>query len=354
MKPSVFFYNIGQGFKGFFRNGAMTTASIIVLVLSMLLVGTFYLVVDTIDRNFNAIENLNVIEVMVDKDFTEDDILMLGRELAKICDESPVVEWTEKDWPEDMLIPKEGNFIYLSPDDHYALFKEMYEGQAWVDAMKDPHSDDHDEGEHLGLTSSMTDNPLRGSFRITFVNLSDIEKVNNVKSRIDEITFTDANGVEKGVETENIKDHLKLYDNVMNIKNTIWIAGIVATLIFLAIAWVFIMITIRLGVFARKNEITFMRLCGATKSFIRMPFVVEGIIIGIVSAVISFGIEYYVYDRVISEFISSALGTGGLQSIAAAPFFETYGLLIGLFFIALGVIAGVFASIISVNKHINA
>ena len=78
MKPSTFFYNIGQGFKGVFRNSVMSTASVLVLIACMILVGTFYLVIDTIDLNFKAIDNLNVIEIMIDKSCGEDEIIAIG------------------------------------------------------------------------------------------------------------------------------------------------------------------------------------------------------------------------------------------------------------------------------------
>ena len=78
MKPSVFFYNLGQGFKGVARNSVMSTASILVLIACMILVGTFFVVIDTIDRNFNAIDDLNVIEVMMDKDYSESQIIEIG------------------------------------------------------------------------------------------------------------------------------------------------------------------------------------------------------------------------------------------------------------------------------------
>ena len=74
MKPSTFFYNIGQGFKGIFRNSVMTIASVLVLVACMILVGTFYIVIDTIDRNFKAINDLNVIEVKLSTEYSDDQV----------------------------------------------------------------------------------------------------------------------------------------------------------------------------------------------------------------------------------------------------------------------------------------
>lgn len=355
MKPSVFFYNIGQGFKGVFRNRVMTTASILVLIACMILVGTFYVVIDTIDRNFNAINNLNVIEVMMDKDYSEGEIIEIGKQLAVICNDSAIIDWTSDEWNEKDLVPKHENFKYVSPDEHYAIFKEMYKGQAWVEAFEDEHEDEHDEGEHAGITSSMTDNPLRGSFQITFINLSDFDAVTKVKNQIDSITLTDTNGNEyDAVSTEDIKDHIELYGNVMSIKNTLYIAGLWLMAIFLLISLFVIMNTIKLGVFARRNEIKFMRLCGATKSFIRMPFLVEGVIIGVFSAAVSFGIEFYLYEYLLKDIISSATGTSGASGIISAPFWEEYAALLALAFLAIGLFAGIISSSISLKKYLKA
>lgn len=357
MKLSVIFYNIGQGVKGIFRNSVMTTASLLVLIACMILVGTFYLTIDTIDRNFNAIDNLNVIEIMMDKDYSEGEIIEIGEKLAVICDESPIVDWSSSEWTrnDETPVPKSGNLKYISPDEHYEIFKEMYKGEAWVDAFEDEHKEDHDEGSHLGITSSSHDNPLRGSYQITFVNLSDFDAVTRVKNQIDSITLTDGSGEEyDAVRTEDIKDHIELYGNVMSIKNTLYIAGLWLMAIFLLISLFVIMNTIKLGVFARRNEIKFMRLCGATKSFIRMPFLVEGIIIGILSAAISFGIEFYLYDYLLKDIISSATGTSGASGIISAPFWEEYALFVGIGFLAIGLFAGIVSSSISLKKYLKA
>lgn len=357
MKPSVFFYNLGQGFKGVFRNSVMSTASILVLIACMILVGTFFVVIDTIDRNFNAIDDLNVIEVMMDKDYSESEIIEIGEKLAAICNDSPIIDWTSDKWTDDVVIPKDENFKYVSPDEHFNNFKDKYENQPWFDAFTEEYEGDHehDEGTHAGITSSITDNPLRGSFRITFINLSNFDEVVKVRNRIDSITVIDENGTEHdAISTEDIKDHAELYENVMSIKNALYVAGLWLMVIFLIISLFVIMNTIKLGVFARRNEITFMRLCGATKSFIRMPFIVEGVIIGTVSAAISFGIEYYLYEYLLKGIVESATGTSGVASITAGDFWSDYALLVGIGFLAIGLFAGIVSSSISLKKYLKA
>ncbi len=363
MRPRTLIYNIGQGFKGVFRNSVMSTASILVLIACMILVGTFYLVLDTIDRNFAKINNLNVIEIMLDKDYDEEQIIEIGKQLAVICNDSDIVDWDSSVWKysEENPVPKKNkdvkkssNFYYVSADEHLQLMREMYKDEAWIQEIFDHDEYGCDEGEHGGIVNSIEDNPLRPSYRISFINLSDFDAVSKVKARIDNITVIDGNGEEiDGVLTEDIKDNIELYGNVMDVKNALELAGIWLLAIFLLISLFVIMNTIKLGIAARKNEIKFMRLCGATKSFIRMPFFVEGVIIGTISAAISFGIEFALYEYLLKDIVTSATGTAAQGGIISAPFAE-YAPIVAIGFLVIGLFAGIVASGVSLNKYLDA
>ena len=111
MKPSTFFYNIRQGFKGVFRNSVMSTASVLVLVACMILIGTIYVVIDTIDVNFKAINDLNVIEVRLDKSYNDEQIAEIGDALEQIRKTSPIIE-------------KE--LVFVSADEHLQILKERF------------------------------------------------------------------------------------------------------------------------------------------------------------------------------------------------------------------------------------
>ncbi len=352
MKPSTIFYNIGQGIKGVFRNSVRTTASILVLIACMILVGTFYLVIDTIDRNFNAIENLNVIEVMLNKDYDEQKIIEIGKQLAVICDETNIIDWTSDKWTADKKVPKDDNFKFISSDEHLQIMLDTY-NEDWIKEIFADHGS-HDEGENDGIVSAVHDNPLRASYRITFINLSDFDEVARVKNSIDEVYFIDENGAKvDAIRTEDIKDNIELYGNVMSIKNTLYFVGLWLMAIFLLISLFVIMNTIKLGLSARENEIRFMRLCGATKNFIRMPFMVEGIIIGVFSAAVSFGLQFYIYEYLLKDIISSAAGTANAVGIISAEFSE-YVVILVVGFLAIGLFAGVIASWISMKKFLKA
>ncbi len=354
MKPSVFFYNIGQGFKGVFRNRVMTTASILVLIACMILVGTFYLVIDTIDRGFKAIDSLNVIEVMLDKDYDTKQNLEIGEKISEICVNSDIIEWTGEKWQnhelppaKDENDPETGNFYYVPDDVHLEIMREQYGS-----VIDEIFEHQHEEGENDGWGGKVDGNPLRSSYRITFINFSNTDEVRKVKNEIDAIEISDGNGsIVDAIATEDIKDYLDLYDNVMELKNTLSMVGIWLMIIFLIIALFVIMNTIKLGVYARRHEITFMRLCGATKGFIRMPFVVEGIIIGTFSALISFGIEFALYEFLLKDFIISALGSSTDGWILQ---FWDYALYLGVGFLAIGLFAGIVSSSISLKKYLKA
>ncbi len=365
MKPRTIIYNIGQGFKGVFRHSVMSTASMLVLIACMILVGTFYLVIDTIDRNFNAIKNLNVIEIMLDKEYEEPEIMAIADQLATICDQSPIVEWNKTDWVDGETIPKYANFKYISADEHLKMMAEMYPDEDWFKEILEYDHTYGNQGESNGVSGDVQDNPLRASFRITFINLSDFDEVTKVKNQIDEISLVESveivnpdtseivtSEVKKdAVKTEDIKDNIELYGNVMSIKNTLYVAGLWLMGIFMLIALFVIMNTIKLGVSARENEIKFMRLVGATKNFIRMPFMVEGAIIGVLSALISYGIQFYLYEYLLKDVISSATGATSSMGIISAPFSE-YAVLIAVGFLGIGLFAGIVASAISMRKYL--
>ena len=344
MKPSVFFYNIGQGFKGVFRNSVMSTASVLVLVACMILVGTIYVAIDTIEANFNAINDLNTIEIRWDKSYSDEQVAEIGEALERIRNSTDIIEKEVR---------------YVSPDEHLEILTEMYGDSEWISGIlkgTDYNRDQYEEGELPDEAAGVTlvDNPLRASYRLEFVNLSDLTEVTRVKNLIDAITLTDENGIEfDAIKTSDISDNIDLYGTVMNVKNTLYIAGIWMLAIFLIISLFVIMNTIKLGVFARRNEITFMRLCGATKAMIRMPFIVEGIIIGIFSAAVAFGLEYYLYSYLFTDLVASATNSAATGGIIMADFSQ-YALVLGLGFIAVGLFAGVISSSISLKKYLKA
>jgi cell division transport system permease protein len=310
-----FGYNLKQGCKGIFRNSIMSTASVLVLLSCMIIVGTFYLVIVNIEENFNRVDNLNVIEVRIPATYSDAQIEEIGGALEEIYAELPILE---------------GEPVFVSKEEHLRRFKELYKDQEW--------STFFDE----------TLNPLRPSYELTFSGTAEITEAAKIITRIESIKLSDGNFA---VQTTDISSNIKLYENVTGIKQTLLAVGLWLMGILLIISLFVIMNTIKLGVFARRNEVMFMRYCGATKAFIRTPFLVEGVIIGLFSAALSLGVEFLLYRYVLSGVVASvttAISGGGIQLSPYANHLPVLAVL----FCAVGLFAGLISGSISLKKYL--
>ena len=311
----AFGYNLKQGCKGIFRNSIMSTASVLVLLSCMIIVGTFYLVIVNIEENFNRVDNLNVIEVRIPATYSDAQIEEIGGALKEIYAELPILE---------------GEPVFVSKEEHLRRFKELYKDQEW--------STFFDE----------TLNPLRPSYELTFSGTAEITEATKIITRIESIKLSDGNFA---VQTTDISSNIKLYENVTGIKQTLLAVGLWLMGILLIISLFVIMNTIKLGVFARRNEVMFMRYCGATKAFIRTPFLVEGVIIGLFSAALSLGVEFLLYRYVLSGVVASvttAISGGGIQLSPYANHLPVLAVL----FCAVGLFAGLISGSISLKKYL--
>lgn len=175
------------------------------------------------------------------------------------------------------------------------------------------------------------DNPLSCAARVTMLNLDQFDQT------VAEIEAID------GINTVYHQRDLAMRIN--SIKNGISVAGIWIIALLMVISLVIVANTIRVTMYNRKLEISIMKAVGATNSFIRLPFVVEGIVIGLVSAGLSIGILYFVYRGVIGT-MQEALGLA-----AAVPFREFVWPTLGIF-AAIGVLAGLVGSSIMISKYL--
>ncbi len=138
-------------------------------------------------------------------------------------------------------------------------------------------------------------------------------------------------------------------DALLSIANGIKIfSGII--LVFLVVISIFIISnTIKLTVHARRREISIMKYVGATNNFIRGPFIVEGIIIGLVSAMLSIGFISLIYDVIAGKIMASQLM--GVMGISLLTFAEIFNLIFMVYLI-LGIGIGVLGSVVSMKKYL--
>lgn len=290
MKRYNIFYFIGQALSGLWRNGVMSIASIAVLMSCLVIIGGFTVLVMTIDVNLEQIALINEIVVYCDKDATEEEIVSVGDQIRKLDNIDKVTRITKA------------------------------EGLAQMKADNEVYKDVTEE-----------ENPLPDKY---VINYSDTEKVPSLTYQLNQIE-----GIQK------VNDRLDLAAKIENVKSAVMLV-FVWFLAILAVVSVFIIInTIKLSVFARRNEISIMRYVGATGWFISLPFVIEGIIIGLFASISAYFIEWYIYSYIETMF------TTDLQMITIMQFSEISNLLL-YGFLVVGVITGIIGSSISLSKYL--
>ena len=303
MNASSLRYLIKEGFKNTWTNRMMTFASICVLLSCLVLIGSAGMIFLNINSLVDRIEDENVIMVYIaDKKedetaVTQEDIDAMEQQLTGIAN----VEKVE-------FVSKE---------------------EAWAEQLETM-----EDAQAQFFTEITTDIPLPNAFKVT---VTDLAQFSDTVSAIKQLDYIDT-----------VRENTDLAKKLDTISHGISIIAIVIIAVLFAIALFIISNTIRLAVYSRRLEISIMKSVGATNSFVRLPFVVEGLIIGIISAVVSLGVVWGVYILALRQF--SYL----LDSIRLVPLnFADYALYMLLAFLAIGIISGVGGSLITMRRYLN-
>ena len=290
-------YFVSQAFKGIFRNGVMSFASVAVLMSCLVVLGGFALLVHNININLEQFGLLNEIVVFVNEDATEEEIVAIEEKIRSLDNVSKVVRETKAE----------------------ALQKQ-----------KDKAGE-----EYADIYDIFTDetNPLTDTFTVTY---EDNDKVVTLAYVLNQI---------EGVYRVN--NRMDLATTISSFKQTVLLI-FTWFLLILSVVTLFVIInTIKLSVFSRRHEISIMRYVGATGWFITLPFVLEGIVIGLFASAAAYFIEWYFYLYV-EKMVASEL-----QMITIVGFDALQmPLLVG--FLGVGVLAGIVGSSISLGKYLKA
>lgn len=247
MKISSFFYTLWQGIKNIFRNKLFSLASVATISACLFLFGLFYSVLSNFQHIVKTAEEGVCIVVFFDADITDSRIAEIGDMIRRRAEVSKV------------------NFV--SADDAWDSFKTDYLGDYSDGFLENPLADMSNYEVYLNDVSMQ-------SALVTY--LESVPGVSEVKrSELTALTLSNAN---------------KLIGYIS--------IGIIA--ILLAVSIFLISNTVTIGITVRKEEISIMKYIGATDFFVRAPFVIEGVIIGLVGAAIPLGLIYFVYNRALN------------------------------------------------------
>lgn len=299
MKASSFRYLVNQGFKGIWRNRMMTFASFCILLVSLLMVGVSCLTAISLTRVIGGIEDQSEVVVIVDDAATKEQEAELGDKLKAIPNVNTVSLYTKEEAWENML-------------------KGMTE-------------------EEKNFFQYADDNPLPDTYKIT---VKDIEIMADTTTQIE--TFD---------HVESTQSPTAFADILINIRRIFSIVAFAVVLALVIVCLIIISNTTRASVFARRKEINIMKYVGATNSFIRIPFFVEGMIVGVLAALCALLLTKFAYEGVYNIFndnfsIWSILGMQNLYS------FDDLLLPVSVSYLVAGAFIGAVGTSISTGKHL--
>jgi cell division transport system permease protein len=295
---SRIFYNIKQALQQIVRYKTTTIASVFAITAMMLILGLF----------FTLAVNVNLFTEMIKRDYDTVEVFL-------------------KDDVKDDQAKQIMNEITGIPGVSDVTFRTKTEA---LEIMRDRW------GSSGYLLDSLGGNPLPNSILVTVTSLEAADQVNEAASKV------------SGVEST--KYYKETVDKLARVTNFLQLGSLVIMAFLVIISIVVVSNMIKLTVFARAREISIMKYVGATNWFIRGPFLVEGIIIGVVSSLISVGIVYILYSNIVES-----IGTK-VMTILSSPLVPGDYLILNLIiiFLALGIGIGSTGSIISMRKFLDA
>ncbi len=292
MKGASLKYLTKEGFRNVWVNRLMSLASVTVLMACLVIIGLGTMIFFNINELLDTIERQNVVMVYVADEATEEQTSQLGNQIKTMAN----IE----------------DCIFVPKDDAFAAQLE-------------------DMGDDAVLLEGLDENPLPDAYKVVVADLSQFkETVDSIRS----MDFVDT-----------VRENSDVADKLIDIRKavSIVIVGMVALLFIVSLF--IISNTIRITMFSRKLEISIMKAVGATNWFIRWPFMIEGMLIGVIASVVSFGVLAGLYQGMVYIFKD-------ILALFTPVAFGGYAGYILLIFLGIGVFTGSFGSLISMGKYL--
>ena len=300
MRFSTIGYCIKQGFKNIWRNKLFSLASMATMSACIFMFGIFFCIVQNFQYFVKSAEEGVAITVLFDEGTTEDQIMEIGKDLTKREGVSEVV--------------------YVSAEEAWKSYQKTYF-----------------QGDESMADAFVNDNPLANSANLE-IYMKDISLQDSLVTYIESI-----DGVRKVNRSDQVADMLSGFNRLVSYVSIAVIGLLLAVSVFL------ISNTVATGIAVRKEEIAIMRLIGAKNIFIEAPFLIEGVIIGLVGAALPLVVLYYLYHKVIL-YVAGEFNmlTSVMKFLPVNELFSTL-LPVGML---LGVGIGFFGSIVTSRRHL--
>ena len=291
MSFSSFGYLIKEGFKNIWSNRMMSLASIGVLISCLVLTGSAVMLTINVSSIVDSVGDNNVTTVYLDDDISELEAVYIGKTLEKIDN---VTEAT--------FYPK---------DEAIQAYREVLGDEVFADMTGDG-------------------NPLPHAYHIVMEDLSLYDETVAALKAVDGV--------------QDVSSRSEVAEKLTSLSTLVTVASFWIILALAIISLFIISNTIRMTMFSHRFEISIMKSVGATNTFVRIPFIIEGIVIGLVSAGVSIGLLALLSDAVIAA-------VKHILPFDYIPFEDMMWPIIGAF-VAAGVIVGVLGSLVSISRFL--
>lgn len=285
-------YLIKSGFTGIFSHGLMSFATVTIIMACLIIMGSFGLLVVNINEMLAGLENENEVVAFVDDALTLEE----AEALQSLVEAVPNVAGTE----------------FITNEQAMEDFQEDYDPELFE--ILDASAFRHRYVIHL------TDISLMSQTKQDLENLDGIAKVNA---------------------------HLDYAQAFITARNIVSVVSLVLIVILIIVSFFIMSNTIKLATFTRREEIAIMKMVGASNGFIRCPFIVEGLILGVLGGGLAYLIEWGLYDLVTGKIVTGVTGT----LISVVPFSTVmYPLLAA--FLGVGVLVGVVGGSSAIRNYL--
>jgi len=287
-------YLIREGFRSIGTHRFMSFASVAIIMACLIIMGSFSLVTENINAAIRALENQNEVVAYIDETLSEEEARAIQPQIEAISNIA-TVEFVNRSAAMQNFMSNFSSYVQEGIDE--TVFRNRY-----------------------------------------VITLDDITFMAQTKVQIEAIS---------GIGAGNVLAHLDYAKAFVTIRNVVSVISLVM-IVLLTLISIFIMTnTIKLATFSRREEIAIMRMVGATNGFIRLPFIVEGLVLGTLGGALGFGVTALLYQliskRIVASFGEALFNVVPLQQIAL-PMFAAY--------MALSVLVGVFGASNAIRDYL--
>ena len=293
MKKNNIGYLLREGFRGVFLHGFMSFAAVCVTVACLIIMGTFSLVLYNVHVMIVDLEKENQVLVYIDEDYSEAEAKSVGSRINLISNVHEA-KFVSREQALDNFVGKQSDTTAFNGVDA-SILRDRYE-------------------------VTVEDNSLLEQ------TVAEIEKIDGVAE---------------------VNAYYEIANGFQSLQKVLNIASMVIIIVLFVVSLFIISNTVKLAMYSRSEEIAIMKRVGATNSFIRLPFVVEGFILGMLGAVIAFFLEWGLYD-----FLQAKIAVvDTLRLFQIVPFAEVIEL-VAISYALTGFAVGVVGSLLSIRKFL--